>query len=143
MRLEVSEYFSKEYKAVYKVYHKNEGRYMANLIGHDGNRKTISYAKYVYMSYHKTEIAKGEQIDHINGDKTDDRIENLQKIEHGENNLKSKMIKEKVLLTCPVCKSEFLLDKRNVPFRPNPTCSKKCGGIKSHWNKVKNITERV
>lgn len=38
----------------------------------------MSYAKYLYTSYYKVDINKGDEIDHINGDKMDDRIENLQ-----------------------------------------------------------------
>ena len=38
----------------------------------------MSYAKYLYTSHYKCDVAKGDQVDHINGDKMDDRIENLQ-----------------------------------------------------------------
>lgn len=42
---------------------------------------------------------------------------------------------EQIELTCPVCKQKFLFRKSNLSTRPNPCCSKRCGGIKSHWKK--------
>ena len=38
------------------------------------------YSRYLYTSHYKCDIAKGDEVDHINGDKSDDRIENLQVI---------------------------------------------------------------
>lgn len=94
----------------------------------------MSYAKYLYTSYWRCDIPKGEQIDHINGNKMDDRIENLQKISTKYNNLKDRKGRERVICKCPVCGKEFLFLKSNLPFHPNPCCSRRCGGIKSHWN---------
>ena len=94
---------------------------------------SMSYAKYLYTSHFKTEIAKGDEIDHINGNKMDDRIENLQIISGTYNRQKDHKRKEMVLLKCPVCNQEFLYEKRNLKSHPNPCCSRKCGSIKSHW----------
>lgn len=94
---------------------------------------SMSYAKYLYTSHYKVDIPKGDEVDHINGDKMDDRIENLQVISSGYNVRKDHRIKEMVILTCPVCKEEFLFEKRNLSTHPNPCCSRRCGGIKSHW----------
>lgn len=49
---------------------------------------SISYAKYLYTSYYKMDISNGDEVDHINGDKMDDRIENLQIISGGYNSKK-------------------------------------------------------
>ena len=38
-----------------------------------------------------------------------------------------------VMRICPVCGKEFLFAKRNLSTHPNPCCSRRCGGIKSHW----------
>lgn len=63
----------------------------------------------------------------------DDRIENLQIISGVYNRQKDHKSKEMVLLKCPVCNEEFLYEKRNLKFHSNPCCSRRCGGIKSHW----------
>lgn len=111
-----------------------EPRRVAILYRDDGSSLTISYAKYLYTSYYK-ELVDGREyhIDHINGDKTDDRIENLQKISRTYNIIKDMKTREMVLLKCPVCGREFIFPKRNLSTHPNPCCCRKCGGIKSHW----------
>ena len=93
---------------------------------------SMSYAKYLYTSHYKVDIKKGNEVDHINGDKLDDRIENLQVISSTYNRQKDHKRKNMVLLKCPVCNREFLFEKRNMSTHPNPCCSRKCGGIKSH-----------
>lgn len=94
---------------------------------------SMSYAKYLYTSYYQVDVAEGDHVDHINGDKMDDRIENLQVISGTYNRQKDHKRKEMVVLVCPVCNEEFLFPKGNLSTHPNPCCSRKCGGIKSHW----------
>lgn len=132
---QISDYY--EQKGYIKVYinTNKEPRRVATLRSKDGKMTSMSYAKYLYTSYWECDIPKGEQIDHINGDKMDDRIENLQKISQKYNSIKDKIKKEYVELICPVCSNKFLFERRNLPFKSNPCCSRRCGGIKSHWNK--------
>ena len=133
MKEEVSEYYKeKGFKSLYVNVNK-EPRRVAILVHEDGNKITMSYAKYLYTSYYKEDVDKSFHIDHINGNKMDDRIENLQKITGNFNRKKDHEGKEYIMLTCPVCGREFLFEKRNLPFKNNPCCSRKCGGIKSHW----------
>ena len=132
MKEKISQYYeNKGYKIVY-VNTNKEPRRVAILRKEDGTTRTMSYAKYLYTSYYNCEVEEGYHIDHINGDKMDDRIENLQKITGKYNRQKDHSVKEMVIV-CPVCGKEFLFEKRNLPFKPNPCCSRKCGGIKSHW----------
>ena len=125
-------YKEKGFNVVYININK-EPRRVATLRKQNGEMTSMSYAKYLYTSHFKTEIANGDEVDHINGNKMDDRIENLQVISSTYNRQKDHIIKEMVLLKCPVCNQEFLYDKRNLKSHPNPCCSRKCGGIKSHW----------
>lgn len=136
---QISDYY--EQKGYVKVYinTNKEPRRVATLRSKDGKMTSMSYAKYLYTSYWECDIPKGEQIDHINGDKMDDRIENLQKISQKYNSIKDKIKKEYVELICPVCGNKFLFERRNLPFKSNPCCSKRCGGIKSHWKKDKKV----
>ena len=133
MKEEISDYYKeKGFNTVYININK-EPRRVATLRKPDGTMTSMSYAKYLYTSYHRCDIDKDDHIDHINGDKMDDRIENLQKISGRYNRQKDHVIKEMLLLTCPVCGKEFLFEKRNLSSHPNPCCSRRCGGIKSHW----------
>ena len=78
MKLEISEYYKK--KGYYKLYvaTNKEPRRVATLRKPNKEMTSMSYAKYLYTSHYECDIAEGDQVDHINGDKMDDRIENLQ-----------------------------------------------------------------
>ena len=133
MRQEISNYYKeKGYTVVYIATNK-EPRRVATLRKSNGEMTSMSYAKYLYTSYYQVDVAEGDHVDHINGDKMDDRIENLQVISGTYNRQKDHKRKEMVVLVCPVCNEEFLFPKGNLSTHPNPCCSRKCGGIKSHW----------
>lgn len=134
---QISDYYKQ--KGYVKVYinTNKEPRRVATLMSKDGKMTSMSYAKYLYTSCYKCDIPIGEEIDHINGDKTDDRIENLQKISKEYNLRKDRKGQEMMMCKCPVCGVEFLFPSRNLSTHPNPCCSRRCGGIKSHWKKGK------
>ena len=133
MKQELSEYYKKKgYDKLYVAVNK-EPRRVATLRKPNKEMTSMSYAKYLYTSHYECDVPDGDQVDHINGDKMDDRIENLQVISRHYNIVKDKIKKEMVLLICPVCSKEFLFPKRNLSTHTNPCCSRRCGGIKSHW----------
>lgn len=135
MKEEISDFYKqKGFEVVYIATNK-EPRRVATLRKSNGEMTSMSYAKYLYTSYYKIDIEDGMHVDHINGDKMDDRIENLQVISGTYNIQKDHKRKEMVIRVCPVCGTEFLFDKKDLPFKPNPCCSRRCGGIKSHWKK--------
>ena len=132
MKTEISDFYKeKGYSVVYIATNK-EPRRVATLRTPEGKMTSMSYAKYLYTSYYKCNVAKGDQVDHINGDKMDDRIENLQVISQSYNIKKDKKRKEMIECICPICGTKFLYEKSNLSTHPNPCCSRKCGGIKSH-----------
>ncbi len=63
---------------VYKTYKHNEGYLQCR---HDG--KKWLYHRVIYEAHFGT-IPEGHDIHHRNGDRTDNRIENLQCLPHGE-----------------------------------------------------------
>lgn len=127
---EISEYYkNKGYNKVY-INTNKEPRRVATLRTPEGKMTSMSYAKYLYTSHYKCDICDGDQVDHINDDRMDDRIENLQVISRTLNLQKSHAKKVMVELECPICKKHFLYEKRNLSSHPNPTCSRRCGGNK-------------
>ena len=135
MKEDISDFYKEKGFNVVYVNINKEPRRVATLRKPDGTMISMSYAKYLYTSYYKCDINKDDNIDHINGNKLDDRIENLQVISGKYNRQKDHKKKEMLMLICPVCGKEFLYEKRNLSSHSNPCCSRKCGGIKSHWNK--------
>lgn len=80
MKEEASSYYKERgFKTVYIGINKDPRR-VATLRKENGETLTMSYAKYLYTSYYKCDVVKEDHVDHINGNKMDDRIENLQVI---------------------------------------------------------------
>ena len=130
MKIEIEHPFCEKYKAAYVVTNK-EPRRSVILIGKDMSRRTISYARYLMSVHTGNEIDKNLEVDHVNDNKMDDRIDNFQLLTRYENIKKSQKKEEIIKRICPICQKEFDFAKRNLKFKPNPTCSRRCGGIKS------------
>lgn len=132
---EISEYYKEKGYTTAHIFVNKEPRRNIVLTGKGVKKLVMSYAKYLYTSHHKIDIDKTLNVDHINCDKMDDRIDNLQLISSKYNRQKDHSRREMVMMICPVCKTEFLFPKRNLSTHTEPCCSRRCGGIKSHWTK--------
>lgn len=146
MKIEVSDYFKKDYRSAY-LFVNNMGRNCVELVHNDSTKtkpikRFISYAKYLWISEHKQEVPEGYEIDHINGDGKDDRIENLQLLTRSDNIKKewkeqNRLGIEVVDLICPVCGKKFtkrIVLVRKVSSQP-VCCSRGCSGRLS-WMKI-------
>ena len=51
------------------------------------NKRLCYLHRLAWVLYHREELTPDEIIDHIDGDKTNNRIDNLRKVTHSENNL--------------------------------------------------------
>lgn len=103
----------------YKVFYKKEGRYKINIIRPDKTRTTMLYSRYI-MSIHLKRFldVKKEHVDHIDGNKLNDDITNLQILTPKENNIKAVkelgLTSKKIKLKCPVCEVIFCRNPNNV-----------------------------
>ena len=80
-----------------------------------------------------------EHVDHIDNDKTNDDLSNLQILTPLENHHKEHLGKKVFIdFICPVCNKEFNLEKRQS-HRNNPTCCRACGRIKANITRSNSI----
>lgn len=119
----------------YKNFHKKMGRWQVCLVSADRTtRKTILYSKFVMSITLGRQLEKHEEVDHIDGDKTNDDITNLEVVTRKENvkryNLKNPA--KTVKLTCPQCAVSFTIKYKNSHLAPYSKkvrnfCSRSCG----------------
>lgn len=128
-RKRVSAEFPYDNYYIYIVHHEKENRRYAVLISKEDHNKrtTVSYARYLLSVKLGRKLEKWEQVDHIDNDKTNDVIENLQILTVRENNQKEAKRKGRkmVLLKCPMCKVEFSKRRGQSPLvksKGNYTC---------------------
>lgn len=113
----------------------NEKRRIVDLIRLDGTQTSTSYARYLVTVKLGKFLPDGYEVDHIDEDPLNDSLDNLQvlsKDEHIAKTIANKDPAPIVVLKCPVCLIDFEFLLRNLETRPNPCCSRICGGIKSH-----------
>ena len=133
---------------LYKVHHKKENRNYAILIPIDENknlhRTTLSYARYLMSVKLQRFLLPEEQIDHIDNDKTNDSIENLQILTKKQNNVKEALRHNKKVLVykCPNCGKIFYREYKNRNVYKNYKticCSRRCSG-KFQWEIKQNFS---
>lgn len=123
---------------LYIVHHRKENRRMANLVSKTDNsiRTTISYARYLMSVHLNRVLEKDEHVDHIDNDKMNDVITNLQILSPQENKLKQEIhnsiVNPKfVTLKCSSCAIIFEYPARNYRFHSKHGqqkfhCSRQC-----------------
>jgi hypothetical protein len=147
MKIELSDHFKKQgFHSAY-LFVNNMGRNCVEL-SHKNKKENgrpikrfISFAKYLWISHNKQEVPNGYEVDHINGNAKDDRIENLQILSKHDNIIKEKIQNNKigwesVELKCPVCGKYFtkrLVYIKRVKSQPC-CCSLQCSGHLSNMN---------
>lgn len=91
------------------------------------SRSSTSYARYLMATHLKRFLLSEEHIDHIDNDKTNDVLENLQILTRLQNSQKSAKGKTYTNLKCQFCGKEFKREKRLL-CSPRKTicCSRSC-----------------
>lgn len=119
---------------VYGPYKRNDGRSHVILIDDEGNRRTVSYPKYIMEQHLGRELDPDkETIDHIDGDFTNNNMSNLRVIDrsnHSKDDIKRCMLE---IYICPQCSKKFrakpsVVDHNRKLGHAGPFCSKRCGG---------------
>ena len=124
--------YSDDYKAGYLVTN-SENRRIVILIDFNNKKTSTAYARYLLSVKLGRYLNVEEQVDHIDGDKTNDTIENFQILSIGDNNRKSKIETNTTLkmveMICPMCKSLFIRRHGNSHLGKKgkfSACSRNC-----------------
>ena len=124
-------------------YRRKDGRY--HVIHYDNvtrKRVTQSYPRYLMEQHLDRKLESWEQVDHVNNDHTDNRIENFQILTVTENNRKSVKANGRktkyISCVCPTCGIEFYALLRQYTGnqikqgKDGPFCSRSCAGQMYH-----------
>jgi len=130
MKIKLESPFKEKFSHGYLVVNK-EPRRNVILYNPGANRTTISYARYLMSVHLGYEIDSKLEVDHINNDKMDDRIENYQLLTPLENRRKSAKPPKFRSLTCATCKVWFSrrahqVDTKLKNGQKNFYCSYEC-----------------
>lgn len=95
----------------------------------------MTYARYLYMVKTGVLISSAIQVDHIDGDRTNDTFDNLQALTARENSVKSVMERRcagtQAEMICPQCRGLFYRDKRQTHMAKKgefTACGRRCAG---------------
>ena len=129
-----------EYDSIYLNFHKGMRRWQVCLVSKT-KRRTILYSKYLMSVKMKRVLSRDEEVDHIDNDKENDDIENLEIVSRPENKKKYDSSRSRMLvnLKCPACGKTFSKERRQTHLVKggNPTnCSKACGIMSMRINRI-------
>lgn len=120
---------------VKRYWDRSMGRWRASIRGE--HLVQMLYSRYLMCVHLREILPKEVHVDHINGDRTDDRIENLQVLSLKQHALKSSQESrdsvEWLEFRCPSCSAVFsrpqrdIRSKTRVNPRYTPCCSRSCG----------------
>lgn len=128
-------YITENYNIIYGPYKRADGRmHIVVYNSNTRNKKTISYPKYILMQ-NGYDISEDCHVHHIDGDYSNNSIDNLQIVENKDHMSYHKKyeIGQTVTLTCSFCGNDFEIDISKLRYRfrknrKNVFCSRNCSG---------------
>lgn len=123
----------------YKVYgpylNKKDNRLRCVLVSPDGDKKTISYPKYIMEIHLGRYLDADETIDHIDGNPLNNAIENLQVLNRREHCYNDVYRNADIEVTCKMCSKKFTIGGSTISGRNRSDkhqsgyfCSRQCTG---------------
>lgn len=128
---------------VFGPYVREDGRKHV-ILCEDGQRTTQSYPRFLIEQFLGRKLSSLEEVDHIDGDFTNDSIENLRLLSKSENIRASKRTLF-LDFSCLICGREFSIPERVykhnqiVKGKSGPYCSKICAGVGSKLRRLGRI----
>ena len=143
MKIDLEFPYSEIYQTGY-IYVNNEDRRCVTLKTSDGKLTGTTYARYLMSVKLGRFLSDQEEVDHIDDNKTNDDINNLQILTPEQNREKQRLhyinnVQQKFDLSCPQCGKDFTLTERDMGekfykhYQNNGSglifCSRSCNAI--------------
>jgi len=120
---------------IYGPYTRKDGRQHIVLVS-DGKKTTMSYPKYLLEQKIGRKLLNHETCDHIDGDFTNNSLDNLQVLSRGDNAAKAMALRprEQIYCVCSECSKSFYASMKRVRHnqgkqkKAGPFCSRSCAG---------------
>jgi len=114
-------------------YTKPNGRKFVVIIENSGNRKTMSYPKWLMSEHLGRPLTMDETVDHWDSDYDNNDISNFRILTREEHSAEDTKRVHPVKCTCSWCGKEFersprLMRERNKKEKAGPFCGKSCAG---------------
>ncbi len=155
MLIQLEEPFKSKWNKGYLQSHPNNRKYIC-LFNNDDDRTLISYARYLMGVKLGYEVPSEYEVDHIDNDKTNDDINNLQLLTQEQNRIKQEWhyveyVQNCYGVECNWCGTHFLLTERQVKMKlaagvNDVFCSKSCSANYNHtynFNLKKTLTNET
>jgi len=121
---------------VYGPYYRKDGRQHVVLYFPDYTRQVVSYPRYIMETFLGRRLSVNEDVHHKNGDYTDNRLKNLQVIDHAKHCHDHNPGRKPARVKCVWCGKTFVLSRVQQSNRVQnskegmfgPFCSKTCSG---------------
>jgi len=125
---------------VYGPYEWKDGRLRVCLVMDNGERKTVSYPKFVVQEHLGKVLKDNEVVHHKDHNPLNNDVDNLEvftSVEHGKGHAR-KLKAQKFV--CPLCKKEFVLSGKRLrgahrdryKGKIGPFCGRSCAGKVTH-----------
>lgn len=88
--------------------------------------QSTSYARYLMSAHIGRFLFADEQVDHINMDRTDDRIANLRLLDGASNSARNARGRHSGIFDCAACGTRFTRELRLVSNPSRVCCTKSC-----------------
>ncbi len=126
----------------YGPYTRKDNRKFVVLVFEDGSKYTVLNSRYTMMKHYNRFLSPDEDVHHINGDITDDSLQNLEIINNKKHTKNHQTKYKDIDVICVNCKVTFTMSTQQVSDFINnfkrkesvgPCCSRKCAGYISHY----------
>lgn len=129
MKIELEYPYCNDWRSGY-LRESSDGRKRVDLFNSNRDRTTVAYARYLMSCQIGRYLTENEEVDHVDGNNSNDELENLQILsveEHRKKTSKENTGRTFISVTCDYCGSSFEREKRNVKYS-HSFCNRSCAG---------------